>query len=416
MNKWDDELLKIFDEAPFVGIKPAAKKSTVNDRLLRSFDEITEFVERNNRVPEDVGGDEGRLFARLRGIQSETWKREKCLPFDRLGLLAEQASQSPNDAIKDIFEDPIFNLAPETQAIFDIPDYMRKPVDIERPDYIARRVECKDFKEYEAGFRAVHDDLWNGKRKLIKFKDDHLHEGAYFVVGGVLVLLDRLEAISKNKDYKKDGRTRCIYENGTESDILLQTLAKSLYTDGYSIVDVSLSDDDYLKQNFTITDVDIPSGYIYVLRSKSNDPEISSIRNLYKIGFTTQTVEERIANARNDATYLFADVEIVASWKVYNVKAVAFENIIHKIFGDVQLHLSADNARPKEWFIVPYKIIAQAVDYIIRGQKIAYDAQLHKLDGWLVERPVLFVAGRIATYAARLEANSLSSSRVARRQ
>ena len=379
MNKWDDELLKIFDEAPFVGIKPAAKKSTVNDRLLRSFDEITEFVERNNRVPEDVGGDEGRLFARLRGIQSETWKREKCLPFDRLGLLAEQASQSPNDAIKDIFEDPIFNLAPETQAIFDIPDYMRKPVDIERPDYIARRVECKDFKEYEAGFRAVHDDLWNGKRKLIKFKDDHLHEGAYFVVGGVLVLLDRLEAISKNKDYKKDGRTRCIYENGTESDILLQTLAKSLYTDGYSIVDVSLSDDDYLKQNFTITDVDIPSGYIYVLRSKSNDPEISSIRNLYKIGFTTQTVEERIANARNDATYLFADVEIVASWTVYNVKAVAFENIIHKIFGDVQLHLSADNARPKEWFIVPYKIIAQAVDYIIRGQKIAYDAQLQML-------------------------------------
>ena len=379
MNKWDDELLKIFDEAPFVGIKPAAKKSTVNDRLLRSFDEITEFVERNNRVPEDVGGDEGRLFARMLGIQSDTRTREKSLPLYRLGLLAEQASQSPNDAIKDIFEDPIFNLAPETQAIFDIPDYMRKPVDIERPDYIARRVECKDFKEYEAGFRAVHDDLWNGKRKLIKFKDDHLHEGAYFVVGGVLVLLDRLEAISKNKDYKKDGRTRCIYENGTESDILLQTLAKSLYTDGYSIVDVSLSDDDYLKQNFTITDVDIPSGYIYVLRSKSNDPEISSIRNLYKIGFTTQTVEERIANARNDATYLFADVEIVASWKVYNVKAVAFENIIHKIFGDVQLHLSADNARPKEWFIVPYKIIAQAVDYIIRGQKIAYDAQLQML-------------------------------------
>lgn len=379
MSKWDDELLRIFDEAPFVGVKPASKKPTTNDRLVRSFDEITEFVERNNRVPEDVGGDEGRLFARLRGIQSETWKREKCLPFDRLGLLAEQASQSLEDAIKDIFDDPIFNLAPETQAIFDVPDYMRKPADIERPDYIARRVECKDFKEYEAGFRGVHADLRDGKRKLIKFKDDHLREGTYFVVGGVLVLLDRLEAISKNKDYKKDGRTRCIYENGTESDILLQTLAKSLYTDGYSVVDVSLSDDDYLKQNFTITDMDIPSGYIYVLRSKSNDPEISSIRNLYKIGFTTQTVEERIANARNDATYLFADVEIVASWKVYNVKAVAFENIIHKLFGDVQLHLSADNARPKEWFIVPYKIIAQAVDYIIRGQKIAYDAQLQML-------------------------------------
>lgn len=381
MNKWEDELLRIFDEAPFVGVKPASKKPTVNDRLVRSFEEITEFVERNNRMPEDAGGDEGRLFIRLRGIQSEAWKREKCLPFDRLGLLAEQTVQSPEDAIKDIFNDPIFNLAPETQAIFDVPDYMRKPVDIERPDYIARRVECKDFKKYEAGFKAAQADLRDGKRKLIKFKDDHLHEGAYFVVGGVLVLLDRLEAISKNKDYKKDGRTRCIYENGTESDILLQTLAKSLYTDGYSVVDASLSDDDYLKLNFTITDRDILSGYIYVLRSKSDDPEISSIRNLYKIGFTTQTVENRIANARNDATYLFADVEIVSSWRVYNITAVAFENIIHKLFKDVQLQLYAGNARPREWFIVPYKIIAQAIDCIIRGQKIAYDAQLQMLIG-----------------------------------
>lgn len=379
MSKWDDELLRIFDEAPFVDVKPVAQKSTVNDRLLRSFEEITNFVERNNRMPEDIGGNEGRLFARLRGIQGEPWKREKCLPLDRLGLLAKQTVQSPEDAIKDIFDDPIFNLAPETQAIFDVPDYMRKPADIERPDYIARRVECKDFKEYEAGFRGVHADLRDGKRKLVKFKDDHLHEGAYFVVGGVLVLLDRLEAISKNKDYKKDGRTRCIYENGTESDILLQTLAKSLYTDGYSVVDASLSDDDYLKRNFTITDRDILSGYIYVLRSKSDDPEISSIRNLYKIGFTTQTVEERIANARNDATYLFADVEIVSSWRVYNITAVAFENIIHKLFKDVQLQLSAGNARPREWFIVPYRIIAQAIDYIIRGQKIAYDAQLQML-------------------------------------
>lgn len=155
MNKWDDELLRIFDEALFVGVKPATEKPTVNDRLVRSFEEIMEYVERNNRMPEDTGGDEERLFTRLRGIQSEAWKREKCLPFDRLGLLAEQSVQSPEDAIKDIFNAPIFNLAPETQAIFDVPDYMRKPVDIERPDYIARRVECKDFKKYEAGGKAA---------------------------------------------------------------------------------------------------------------------------------------------------------------------------------------------------------------------------------------------------------------------
>ncbi len=238
MSKWDDELLKIFDEPLFADIKPTAKKPTTSDRLVRSFDEITEFVERNNRMPEDVGGDESRLFSRLQGIRNETWKREKCLPFDRLGLLIEQVAQSPEDAIKDIFNDPIFDLAPETQAIFDVPDYMRKPVDVERPDYIARRIECKDFKEYEAGFKTVHADLRNGKRKLVKFKDDHLYEGAYFVVGGVLVLLDRLEAISKIRTTKRTGALAAFMKMGqnrifccrywpsrcTRTDILLSIL------------------------------------------------------------------------------------------------------------------------------------------------------------------------------------------------
>lgn len=109
------------------------------------------------------------------------------------------------------------------------------------------------------------------------------------------------------------------------------------------------------------------------------DPAISSIKDLYKIGFTTQTVEERIANARNEATYLYADVEIVASWEVYNIKAVAFENALHKLFKRAQLQLAAGVAHPKEWYIVPYKIIEEAVSRLIQGEKIGYDIHLQKL-------------------------------------
>ena len=109
------------------------------------------------------------------------------------------------------------------------------------------------------------------------------------------------------------------------------------------------------------------------------DPAISSIKDLYKIGFTTQTVEERIANAKNDATYLYADVEIVASWEVYNIKAVAFENALHKLFKKTQLKLAAGVAHPKEWYIVPYKIIEEAVSRLIQGEKIGYDIHLQKL-------------------------------------
>ena len=104
----------------------------------------------------------------------------------------------------------------------------------------------------------------------------------------------------------------------------------------------------------------------------------SSIKDLYKIGFTTQTVEERIANAKNDATYLYADVEIVASWEVYNIKAVAFENALHKLFSKAQLQVAAGVAHPKEWYVVPYKIIEEAVSRLIQGEKIGYDTHLQK--------------------------------------
>ena len=121
------------------------------------------------------------------------------------------------------------------------------------------------------------------------------------------------------------------------------------------------------------------TGYIYVLSSLSDNPEIKSIENLYKIGFTRQTVEQRIANAANESTYLFAPVKIVASWKVFNVKASAFEDIIHRLFNNVQLQVDTGIAKPQEWFVVPFEIIEQAVKYIIEGKPIAYDHNIQKL-------------------------------------
>ena len=162
---------------------------------------------------------------------------------------------------------------------------------------------------------------------------------------------------------------------------MLRSLAKSLYLDGYTVQNTLFDADEHLKKSFTITDWDVSSGYIYVLKSKSTDPAISAIKDLYKIGFTTQTVEERIANAKNDATYLYADVEIVASWEVYNIKTVALENALHKLFKKAQLQLAAGVAHPKEWYIVPYKIIEEAVSRLIQGEKIGYDIHLQKIVG-----------------------------------
>ena len=145
------------------------------------------------------------------------------------------------------------------------------------------------------------------------------------------------------------------------------------------MVDYSDVDPDYLIKHFTPGDNDVISGWIYILRSLSTDPEIAGIKDLYKIGFTRQTVEERIADAKNESTYLFADVQIVKTYQVANIKASTFEKLIHKLFDSAQLQVNAGLAKPKEWYIVPFSIIDKAIHYIIEGKPVAYDNNIKKL-------------------------------------
>ena len=151
-----------------------------------------------------------------------------------------------------------------------------------------------------------------------------------------------------------------------------------MFKDGYTVT-FNEDEDGFLENKFAVTDKDIANGYIYVLKSKSTDPDIAKYKNLYKIGFTTQTVEERIANAKKQATYLYADVEIVATWKVYNVKSVAVETAIHHLFDKVQLQLTAGEYTPKEWYVVPLDIIDEAIDLLVSGKKVAYNEELQHL-------------------------------------
>lgn len=398
MIDWDKELADVLKDPVFADVKPIQHRVSSSDRLVRSFDEITAFVESNGRKPSADGGmSERMLYKRLEGIKTDKAKYDKCKPFDRLNLLDDgtgtaevcnepQASyetiaeeeKSDDELLAEILKDPIFNISPEMEAIFDLPEYMRKNIERAQADYIGKRIQCEDFEKYEPMFQRVHAELRDKKRKLIKFKEVHLQEGNFFVVGGVLTYLAKIHKLQKDSNHKIDGRIRCIYENGTESDILLRTLGKSLFKDGYTVT-FNENEDGYLEKQFTVTDKDIANGYIYVLKSKSTDPDIIKYRHLYKIGFTTQTVEERIANAKNEATYLYADVEIVAVWKVYNVKTVNLENAIHHLFDKVQLQLTAGGYTPKEWYVVPLDIVDDAINILMSGKKVAYDDTLQQL-------------------------------------
>lgn len=384
MIDWDSELEKIFADPLFANITAPKKPTKSSDRLIAGFQRIVEFVETHHCLPKSDGNrDERTLYNHLQGILNDPKKVEHCRQYDTVEILtrSDDADSYQDVQLDDILNDPIFaDVGPDVSKLFDIPDYMKQRMEERREaDYVAQRVKCEDFDRFEFGFKDVHLGLKSGKYRLIKFKEAHIAQGRYFVEDGMLVYIAGLDQIEKNRHGRKNSRTRCIYENGMESGIYMQTLCKNLYSNGYTVQDMSDVSDDELKKRFAITGDDVESGMIYVLRSLSSDPDISSIGNLYKIGFTTVPLETRLANAKNEPTYLYADVEVVAKWRVYNVKSSVFESLIHKLFDAAQLQITVDGKQPKEWFIVPFNIIEQAVLYIINGKSIAYDSRLQQI-------------------------------------
>jgi hypothetical protein len=123
---------------------------------------------------------------------------------------------------------------------------------------------------------------------------------------------------------------------------------------------------------------DEASGTIYVLRSKSDHPHVAQHRDiLHKIGVTNLKVEQRIAGARLQPTFLLADVEIVAEYQLFNINRTKLERLIHRVFGAAQLDLEIPDRfgnviKPREWFLVPLAAIDEAVTRIRDGSITQY--------------------------------------------
>lgn len=393
MINWEKELERIFEDPLLADVVAPRKRTTSSDRLIAGFQEIIDFYERNGRLPEDIG-EEKSLYHKWKGILKKEVNVQRCRPFDILGILPQesqvvkepevrcQREMTEEETLEAILNDPLLSdvQTGEDVDLFDVPEYMRQRLEARKEaEYIGKRIPCEDFDKYVDNFKEIQSGLKTGKYKLVKFSESMLKVGCYFVEQGMVGYLAAFEYEGKNNNGRKDGRTRVIYENGSEADIKFRTITKNLAVDGYSIIDCSDLTDEEFEQKFTLSDKDIESGTIYVLRSKSTRPEIAAIKNLYKIGFTVTSVESRIANAKNEPTYLCADVEVVATWKVYNVKSSTFESLIHKLFGNARLQVIVDGHHPKEWFIVPFPIIEQAIINMVQGRPVMYDSQLQQL-------------------------------------
>lgn len=287
-------------------------------------------------------------------------------------------------SLEDIFNDDDLGLLDDGKD-GDIFKIKHVPIQRAATDEVAKRKRCKDFDQFEHLFKNVHRELREGKRKLLPFNDKgyQLVEGNYYVLNGLLAYLADINFTSEaktvdGKRFRKDGRTRTIFENGTESTMLYRSLAKALYKDGRIVSETNEQENSNFYTNFGgITEDDTSTGYIYILKSKSTDPRIQSYDHLYKIGFATTTVEKRIANAKKEPTYLMADVEVIAEYQAFNINPQKFEYYLHAFLGESCLDLlvadkDGKNHQPKEWFIAPLEVIQQAVELLVNGQIMSY--------------------------------------------
>lgn len=367
-----DDLVKLFESDDGHMFVPPKKQApvTADDRLAASFQQITDFVKKNDRLPEIESNDisEASLAARLNSIRTDKTKVESLRLIDELGLL--EVPEAPK-SVDELFESDAFGLFNSTgDQIFKVKEALSKPRPVKER---AERKRAEDFDSFKSGFEEQQRLLGEGKLKLQRYVSvEQLHLGKYYVHAGQMLRIT--DATDKKRVYDRNKeRFRVIYENGSESNMYRRSLSMRLYEDGYAVVPAH---EDSVYQR--LTDEDKIKGYIYILRSQSTDPAVQSVKDLHKIGFTSTTIVDRIKEAEKDPTYLMAGVEVVDSYVLtgdYNPQKV--ERFIHRIFSDAKVDLTiiGPDGReyvPSEWYSVPLLAIEQAVNMLQNGDIVDY--------------------------------------------
>jgi hypothetical protein len=357
------------------------------ERIIAGFEEIQRFFEKHGRAPQHGEGRD--IFERLYAVRLDRLRAlEECrsilAPLDHQGLLSGAVISVPqHDAID---EDELMAELAGAAGDSTITElrHVRASVEKRAAEEIANRAVCADFDSFKPLFERVQRELKSGIRqslpvdKMDEIKLAKIQQGQFFIVGGQIAYVAEVGQDFRTEYDRRDSRLRVVYDNGTESNLLARSFQRSLYPDkdnaGRIITDPSagpLFADEHDAD-------DLASGTIYILRSKSDNPLVAANRDvLHKIGVTGGKVETRLANASLDPTFLLAEVEVVATYVLYNVNRVKLENIIHRVFDRAQLDIEIKDrfgnpVKPREWFLVPLFILNEVVERIKDGTITEY--------------------------------------------
>lgn len=362
--------------------RKVARYTAREERIIAGFEEIQRFVEEKGRIPQH--GEDNDIFERLYAVRLDQIRNQK----ESISLLKDMDYQNllddsykPEADIPDDMDDDelLAQLGvdeTEENSITNL-KHVQSRAEKKAAEEIANRIRCEDFERFKPLFEAVKKDIGTGFRNTIQFKKDAgftkttIKTGQFLIIFGQIAYVAETGETFKAPNGEDDARLRAIYDNGTESNILLRSLIRAMYKDETSrfITDVN-SGPLFSGDN---SEDDLFSGTIYVLRSLSDHPLVKENRNLvHKIGVTGGDVKLRLVNAKNDPTFLMADVEIIATYKLANISRTKLEKIIHRFFSASKLDIEMKDrfgkpVKANEWFLVPLFIIDEMVEKLKDG-------------------------------------------------
>ncbi|GLT12812.1 GIY-YIG nuclease family protein [Sulfitobacter pontiacus] len=364
-----------------VEVKKQLSRTPREERIIAGFEEILRFADEHGRPPQH--GEDRDIFERLYAVRLDRIRdlqecRDLLAPLDEQGLLANTPAPSASDS-DDLDDDALLAELGVEVAKSPLTElkHVRSTAEKKAADEVANREKCEDFATFKPLFEQVQKELDSGLRETRPFEmKAEIEKGRFFIVSGQKAYVaDKGETIT-NEQGRTDARLRVIFDNGTESNMLMRSLQRALNKDdaGRRITDPSAGP---LFSDQTL-DGDEASGIIYVLRSKSDHPLVAENRDLvHKIGVTNMSVEKRIAGAHLQPTFLMANVEVVATYELYNINRTKLENLIHRIFEPARLEIEIMDrfgrpVIPREWFLVPIFAIKDAVERIKDGTISGY--------------------------------------------
>ncbi len=364
-----------------VETKKAISRTPREERIIAGFEEIQRFTEEQGRQPQH--GESGDIFERLYAVRLDQIRnvqecRELVKPLDHQGLLSGSVSTLPADT-EDLDDDALLaelGIEIDTPPITEL-KHVRSTAEKKAAEDIANRDRCEDFDTFKPLFEQVQNELNSGLRETRPFEmKAEIEKGRFFIVSGQKAYIAEKGDTIITDHGRTDARLRVIFDNGTESNMLMRSLQRALNKDeaGRRITEPTAGP---LFSDQTI-DGDEASGTIYVLRSKSDHPLVTENRELvHKIGVTNMSVEKRIAGAHLQPTFLMANVEIVATYELYNINRTKLENLVHRIFEPARLEIEIMDrfgrpVVPREWFLVPLFVINEAVERIKDGSISGY--------------------------------------------